>query len=252
MISIQDYNLPQSNNEKGLFGEKLVSDALCELDFYHEHHDFTSLDTYSAKQGSGPDIWNSTLQIEVKYFPNSELTSQSHYDILIKPRWSGIKVKIAIQIMGKTVKKFRLICNKENVTFIHVEDVKYLKSKLEYYLTKLGYIKPYKRPYMDSTHTPYITPIDVPIVTSDTSEGPISDKPPPTNPAISAISSSMASEYQTLYNSTLVIFEKPDSEGVQMLIPIEAVESVIATMEEKGYKVVEIETRADYNKRVSK
>lgn len=126
----------------GMAGEQWVSESATRLGIHHSHHNFDSIQEYSESQSKGPDIWNHTFQIEVKHYPNSELTSQSHYDLLIGNRWlPNIDIRIVVQIKGKTVREFRTICNKNNVIFIYVENERYLESKLRYLLCRLGILK---------------------------------------------------------------------------------------------------------------
>jgi ParB family chromosome partitioning protein len=120
--------------ELGLQGEQLVSDN---LDTPHKHHNFNSLSDYYKSQENGADIWNEQFEFEVKNYPNSRLTSQSHYDLLVKPRFSwSVQIKGLVVLQGEISSSFISICNRDGITVIHIDDLKYLKSKLTYYLEK--------------------------------------------------------------------------------------------------------------------
>ena len=132
------------NLELGLKGEQFVSNALDELGVVHQHHNFESIHEYSKSMGKGADCWSAAFEFEVKYIPNSILSSQSHYDLLAKPRYTLHTInKFLVVIDGVVKDSFVNISNKDNVYVVHTAP-KYLKSKIEYILRKMGVIKPDK------------------------------------------------------------------------------------------------------------
>ncbi len=183
------------NLAKGLEGERITSDALSRLGVSHSSHSLSSIEAYSkTQQGVGPDLWSNEFEMEVKHFFTSRLTAQSHFDALVKTRWLAAVLHLLVQIGGFTKKEFYNICNRENVTFIYVEEAKYLLSKLRYYLTKLGIIKEEPIPRSTGGGRDYITHSgtilsppsippssapNVPIVAPVTTEGLVFCKPPP-------------------------------------------------------------------------
>jgi hypothetical protein len=134
---------PQTNKEKGLWGEQIVSELLISLHIPHKHHDFTSIEKYYSTSTHGSDIWDcGFFQIEVKYYPNSWLNEDT-YSNKVKPRFDpSAKLKICVVIEGYISKDVVSLFEKDNIILIWIWDkslIPKLKSLLNYYFIVNGY-----------------------------------------------------------------------------------------------------------------
>ena len=198
------------NLELGLKGEQLVSNALDELGVFHEHHNFETIHEYSKSMGKGPDCWSAEFEIEVKNFPNSVLSSKSHYDVLVKSRFTPNAInKILIAIDGVVKDSFVNISNKDKVYSIHTEP-KYLKSKIQYVLKKLGVIKDSKySPIVHITHTNEtpVKEVSSPLTSESSSVSQENGQPSPHYPLNSGVSlSGSHSSSQEPYGIRVEVF----------------------------------------------
>lgn len=138
-----------TNTEKGYVGEISISNALTNLGIYHEHHNFTTLEAYEEDNEKGADLWSNQFEIESKLFPLSILTGQSHYDKLVKPRFSHkVRIKgLVVQYCSNISDDFVLVANKDGTYVVNVENPKYLKTKLKYFLEKYNVLPRIKYSY---------------------------------------------------------------------------------------------------------
>lgn len=170
----------------GRDGEQWVSNNFDELGFTHNHHDFSSIQTYAKTQGVGVDLWGQNIYVEVKNYPHSELASESHYNLLVKPRFRDTpidSIRIVVVIGGYVDSLIYTLCNRDNIYLIHVDNENHLHCKLEYYLNKVGVLsaksKPHSiRPYMNYQRYSAEMPVYVLVLVSD---GDVQDKGPPSS-----------------------------------------------------------------------
>jgi len=135
---------PNSNYEKGLWGEQIISEILTLLRIPHKHNELTSVDEYyRTSNHPGPDIFDGDFfQIEVKYYPNSWLCEED-YDDKVKSRFNpSTRLKICIVIEGSIPKNVISKFKEDNIVLIHILDkslIPTLKTLLTYYFTVYGY-----------------------------------------------------------------------------------------------------------------
>jgi hypothetical protein len=134
---------PQTNPEKGMWGEQKGSEHLTSLKIHHNHHDFSNVEAYSSSSNHGPDLWDGDFfQIEVKYYPNSWLSENNYYE-KVKSRFDpSIRLKICIVIEGYIPKNVLSLFKKDNIILIWITEkslIPKLKALLNYYFTVYGY-----------------------------------------------------------------------------------------------------------------